>query len=327
MRYCDHGDDTYRYGNITMNFSSNIYAHADISELQNYLRERMGCISSYPEPEPLTLERLIAERENVGEECVMVGNGATELIYILAEMMQGKTYKVYYPTFSEYEKACRIHGMLMPYRSFMHDMEWICNPNNPDGRVWEKANLLHHIDAHRDTLFVIDASYEDYTLASLPSTDDYLARKNVVVLHSMTKKYCVPGLRLGYAVAQPQLIERMKALQQPWSVNAMAQEAGCFILRNSLSFLPEMNGYLDEAHRLAGAINELSGYNAEMKDTHFFLCTSERKARELKEILANRHGILIRDAGNFPELTPYHFRIAAQSKEENDRLTEVLRSL
>lgn len=319
-----HGDDAYKYPEININFSSNIYAHANIDALKEHLNAHLDCISSYPEPEPESLESIIATNEGISNENVIAGNGATEIIYMIAEMMRGKTYKVHNPTFAEYEIACRKHNMLAPYLADKHDIEWICNPNNPDGRVWEKNHLLSHVDNNADTLFVIDASYEDYTLQPLPTTTEILERKNVIAIHSMTKKHCIPGLRLGYAIGQKKAIQQLRKLRQPWSVNALAIEAGRFLLTQKPSILPPMHDYLSEANRLAQAINSIEGFTAEIKDTHFFLCTSPVPATEQKEHLALKHGILIRDASNFPTLSPYHFRIAAQNAEDNDALVKAL---
>lgn len=319
-----HGDDIYRYGNIRINFSSNIYSHADLSRLKEHLSAWMDCIGSYPEPEPEALEAMIAEREGIDRKCVVVGNGATELIYLIADMMRGGTFMVHNPTFSEYEKACRMNGMREVADSSEADVEWICNPNNPDGRVMDKTLLLKKIAEHPRTLFVIDASYEDYTLCPLPETKELLGHKNVICLHSMTKRYCIPGLRLGYAIGQRDAIERIKALHQPWSVNALAQVAGRFLLENDIWVLPPMEEYIKEAQRLAKAINSLEGFSAEISDTHFFLCKTVGNAGELKDMLARKHGILIRDASNFPTLTEHHFRIASQSIDANRALLDVL---
>lgn len=339
-----HGDDTFRYKDIRYNFSSNIYSHADLSALQDYLHSRMSCIASYPEPSPSTLEAMIAEHEGIDADCVMAGNGATELIYLIALTMRDRTFMVHQPAFAEYERASLLAGMVPCYGNVSESasdmpqgdwasnsdpaLEWICNPNNPDGSVWEKTKLLQHIDSHPRTLFAIDASYEDYTLQQLPSVQQLLERNNVIAIHSMTKRYCIPGLRLGYVIAQPELLLSLRNRQQPWSVNSLAQRAGEYLLSNKIHVLPDMELYLEEAKRLQDAINSIEGFKAMPSQTNFFLCTCQRMtATCLKEKLALDHGILIRDASNFPTLTPHHFRIAAQNNEDNESLVKALKTL
>ena len=81
-----HGDDAYRYGaQIKMDFSSNIYFGADLSGLQAHLASRFGIVGHYPEPEAVGLERMLAEKFGVPEETIMVTNGATEAIYLIAK--------------------------------------------------------------------------------------------------------------------------------------------------------------------------------------------------------------------------------------------------
>ena len=133
-----HGDDAYRYTGIRHNFSSNIFSHADLSGLKTFLSSRLGAIGTYPEPEPRALERLIAERSGVGEDCVLVTSGATEAIYMIAESWKLLPYEVSQPTFSEYADACRAADM----KQGSNGINWLCNPNNPTGSVVPKSEVL-----------------------------------------------------------------------------------------------------------------------------------------------------------------------------------------
>jgi threonine-phosphate decarboxylase len=97
-----HGDDLYRYSNITANFSSNVYNEVEHAPLWKHLKERMECMVSYPEPQPYTLEGAIAESCGVAGENVCVTNWATEAIYLIAQCFAGCTSVIFVPTFSEY---------------------------------------------------------------------------------------------------------------------------------------------------------------------------------------------------------------------------------
>lgn len=327
MRSFSHGDDIYRYKDIKMNFSSNIYSHANLSLLYEHLSHNMTAIASYPAPEADDLEHLIARKEGVNKENIVIGAGATELIYMIAQLCQGKTYSISEPTFCEYERACETNNMRR-IAGGEASLQWICNPNNPDGRVMPKAELLHIIDKLPQTLFAIDASYEDYTTEELPSAHEMLRHDNVIVLHSMTKRYCVPGLRIGYAITTEETAERLRSIRHPWSINAIAYEAVRFLIDNKIWVLPPIEEYLRETKRLHEAINNLPNFTADDTQTNFFLCKAAGiTAKKLKEHLANEYGILIRDASDFPTLSPYHFRIAAQNREDNDKLITALASL
>lgn len=311
-----HGDDIYRYDSIRLNFSSNICTQTDLSALTRHLAACLDKIRSYPEPEAYTLEHMIAEREGVDKKCVVVTNGATEAIYLLAQVYAGCTSTIAQPTFSEYEEACRIYG----HRLGEHgDLVWLCNPNNPTGTVIDERALRD------DTLlYIIDHAYEDYTDERLTSDHEAVEAGNMAMIHSMTKQYGVPGLRLGYVTTNADVAEKMRRVKQPWSVNTLALEAGMYLLAHGQR--PDTQAMLAEARRLGDKLNSIAGIKAFPTRTNFMVCTTEKgTAAELKEYLATRHGMLIRDASSFSTLTKKHFRVAAQRPEDNDELAEAIK--
>ena len=317
-----HGDDRYKYRNIRLNFSSNIPTFVDMSALEEHLRSHITAIRSYPEPSARTLEAKIAQSLGIGADEVLVTSGATEAIYLIAQAAPllspqgGNTFTVIQPTFSEYESACRMFGMKEAKDG---DVCWICNPNNPTGEVFDEAYV--RALAQRHPWLVIDRSYEDYTLATLPSLDDM---PNVICLHSMTKRYCIPGLRLGYVTASSEVIARLRKLCRPWAVNALAIEAGLWLTEHRPHWT-DIPAYLAEAQRLCSTLNTIPGLHAHDTQTNFMLCLIEKHtAAELKEHLASQQGILIRDASNFCGLSPHHFRVAAQRPEDNDELINAI---
>ena len=106
-----HGDDLYRYNNIKMNFSSNIYNGTDMSELDAYLCTRMAAIRSYPEPSAASLEQMIARECGINPDEVLVTSGAVDAIYLIAQAFRHEgTCRIQQPTFREYEDACRVFG-------------------------------------------------------------------------------------------------------------------------------------------------------------------------------------------------------------------------
>ena len=158
-------------------------------------------------------------------------------------------------------------------------------------------------------------------MAPLLLPTDVVGRDNVILLHSMTKRYAVPGLRLGYVTASPAIISLLREQYRPWAINALSLEAGKWLVQRGVTAIPDLPSYLAETQRLRAMLNEVEGIEAQDTLTNFFLCTiRQTTAAQLKEYLAHEHGILIRDASNFTGLTPHHFRIATQSPAENDAL-------
>ena len=323
-----HGDDIHGYEGISMNFSSNIYAHADITPLVEHLRGEMGKICNYPEPEALTLEAKIAEKEGVDAECVIVTNGATEAIYLAAEACRNlgiSHHHIIQPTFAEYEDACRNAGLLIQTDADEDtDAVWICNPNNPTGETIDASGIL--LLAREYSTLIIDQSYENITLYPTMTAKEAVDAGNIIQIHSMTKTCAIPGLRLGYIVTSHRYAKAIRKCMRPWSVNALAISAGHYILDNDFKAVRDIEEYLAEAQRLRNELDAIDGISVMPTDTNFMLCElSEGTAAELKKWLAKNHGILIRDASNFRTLTPCHFRIAAQSKEENNIIINAIR--
>lgn len=203
---------------------------------------------------------------------------------------------------------------------------WLCNPNNPTGSVVPKEQIVAAIEENPETVFVIDQSYGFFTKEPLLTAAEAVGYPNVVQLHSMTKRYAIPGLRLGYVTANPTLLERIRAVRMPWSVNALAIEAGLYLCEHLDTGLINLDALLAETRRLREALNALPGLSAEPTQTHFFLChLAEGSAADLKQWLAERHGILIRDASNFEGLDAGHFRIATQTAVENEALVAAVK--
>ena len=329
-----HGDDTWRYGDaIKMNFSSNIYQKADLSELKAFLASRLDVIGHYPEPEPKELEELIAEKLGIPANMLMVTSGANEAIYLIAQLYSGWTSIIPQPTYHEYADACKMFGHVISYER-TDDLEvlsqdriyWLCNPDNPTGNVLLKALLAYVIRKNPRFLYVIDESYADYTLQPRLQPKAMLDCYNVMFIRSMSKKYCVPGLRLGYVAASPIIIDRLRAIRQPWTVNALAIEAGKYLVEHDPQVLPDMEAYIAEAQRLKAGLEAIEGLMVMDTQTHYMLVNIDwSNVPDLKSWLVEHYGILIRDASNFHGLDDHCFRVAAQTPEENDALLSAIK--
>ena len=320
-----HGDDIYQYSGIRCNFSSNISPLIDTSPLRQHLAERLTLINHYPEPDAYSLEVLIAAKHGISSNEVLVTSGATDAIYLIAQTLRDEgSFAVKRPTFSEYADACRMYGYEEAPKAGA--IRWLCNPNNPTGelRTTDTIKVL----SHRHHWLIIDQSYEDYTWEPLLSAQTAIDMQNVIVIHSMTKRFAIPGLRLGYIVAPSTVIDRLRANYRPWAVNALAIEAGRWLLDHEDPYYrEEMKLLLSQAKYLQERLRGIFGIHVYPSSTNFMLCSIQHStAAELKEYLLSQHGFLIRDASNFEGLSACHFRIATQLPEFNDELVEAIRT-
>ena len=288
-----HGDDLFRFnGKVQINFSTNIPQNVNHDGLLEHLHECGAIFRNYPEPEPKSVEQHLATINGVSSENIIVTNGATEAIYLLAHLFEGKKSAIIVPTFREYQDAAGVFAHSISYLHSMTEIEgtdadvvWLCNPNNPTGQIFDRDDLL---------------------------------AENLVFLYSLTKQFMIPGLRIGYAIGPVRLFNALRRLRMPWSVNSLAIEAAHFLLNNNDGIHIDRQTLHEEALQLSDALTE-SGIEVEPTDCNFLLARLPYKsASELKAWMVENYGILIRDASNFEGLTPSHFRIAAQSRAEND---------
>ena len=349
-----HGDDIYKYKDIRINFSSNVYNHFCHDGLYAHLASRMDCIRNYPPPTPSELEKEIASLHDISPDEVIVTNGATEAIYLIAQAFSEYTSQILQPTFTEYEDACKQYqkppspprGSLLyttdpskwdtllkelllskelPLGGLGGFLFWLCNPNNPTGQVIPKHILESAIASHPDTIFIIDESYAPFTMQPLVSTS-MSGAQNVLLLHSMTKEFAIPGLRLGYITGSAALLSRVRKCRMPWAVNQLAIEAGHYLLAHKSDYALDLPALMAERERMARELSAIDGITVYPSNTHILLCRIEgTTAAKLKDYLVNNYGILIRDASNFRGLDEHFFRIAVQTPEEDNQLLNILK--
>jgi len=329
-----HGDDFYNATSVevTSNFSSNVWHGANLDKLKEHLITQFDKLNCYPEPDAGSLKRLLARRFELKDENVLITNGSTTAFYLIAQAWKGAHSTILVPSFSEYEDACRLYGHEIAFFSTSEDLSnlslegqdfcWICNPNNPDGKLIHRTELLKLIAANKNTTFIIDQSYTAFTTEEMLKPSDIKAHKNLILIHSISKAHNVPGLRVGYIIAQPAVIKEVTKYVIPWSVNALAIEASKYILIHPAQFTLPIRKWQRETAEFIYQLNKLDGLEVIPTGTTFFLIRLKKgTAAELKKYLLKHKGILIRDASNFRGLDETYIRLSTQSSQENETLT------
>ena len=328
-----HGDDIFSFPGIKHNFSSNIVCRKDLDALYKHLSGIMPQVCSYPEPDASSLAVAWAASMGIRADALCVTNGATEAIYLIAQVYSESNSVMFVPTFSEYADACRInrHKITEAYSESGLKVTdgglcWLCNPNNPTGKVWDHSWLTSLIEDNPGCIFIIDQSYAPYTHEKVVDVRWAIQQPNVLILHSMTKQFGIPGLRIGGVSGNPKLIKQLSLFRMPWSVNVLAVEAGKFLLSNRDLYRFDAAELICERERVASEFTKTGLIEVWPSDSNMLLSKLRMgKAQALKDFLAVEKGILIRDASNFTGLDESCFRIAVQSPEENDLLIQAIR--
>lgn len=328
-----HGDDAYRYKQeILTDFSTNVWYGREPAGLQEHIFTHWQAINKYPEVLAESLARKISLHHGLDASQVLITNGTTESIYLIAQAYAKSQTTIAIPAFAEYEDACRMHHhhvQFVPQANIHAGMQtaaglfFICNPNNPTGHVFTQLNEL--IKTNPQTLFVIDEAFIEFTinvpsLLALINTFD-----NLIIMRSLTKAFSIPGLRLGYMAANARVISTLLGCKMPWSVNAIAIEAGHYIFDHYAAAALPLTQLFNDKEQLLQQLRHLS-FTIDNSHTHFFLARMPfGTARQLKEYLIEKHGLLIRDASNFRGLTEQDIRIATLTKHKNELLTDALK--
>lgn len=332
-----HGDDFYNSQHeIKINFSSNVWHGANLEKLKEHLGEQFDKLTRYPEPDAATLKRLLARRYEIKDDNIVVTNGSITAFYLVAQAWKGAKSTIFIPSFSEYEDACRLHGHEVSFFPNAEDLSalslegqdfcWICNPNNPDGRLIHRSELLALIAANRQTTFVIDQAYVAFTTEELLKPSDVRNHPNLILVQSISKAYNIPGLRVGYLIASPEKTEEIHKYLIPWSVNAFAIEASKYILIHPAQFTLPIRKWQRDTADLIYQLNKLDGLEVQPTSTTFFLVRLKKgTAAALKQFLLDEYGILIRDASNFRGLDETYIRISTQTTAENRILVDAIR--
>ena len=326
-----------------LDFSASVNAYGPPPGIREALTA--ADITRYPDRHATALRQAIAEREGLTPDQVLAGNGAAQLIWLvaLAYLRPGDTTLVIGPTFGEYRVASQLMGarvviwradrarafapdpdeLLTALRSHRPRLVWLCNPNNPTGVYLDRDALSRLREAAPDALWAIDEAYRPFVAEPWPSVP-LIPDGRVVLLRSLTKEYALPGVRLGYALADASIIEVLARAQPPWSVNALAQAAGLAALADQAHVAATVARLREEAQRLRAGL-QAQGWTVLPTRTHFFL-VHVGDATAVRARLLREHRIQVRDCTSFG--LPEWIRVAARRPEENDRLLaamEVLR--
>jgi hypothetical protein len=206
------------------------------------------------------------------------------------------------------------------------ELVYLGQPNNPTGMICAPADLRALAREHPENLFVVDESFFDFAEEADSLASDRPG--NVVVLRSMTKFYAVPGMRVGYAVAEPGLASAIRDYLPPWSLNCFAER----FAREALSdedYAERTRRFVAEQREdLLRGIDEIDELRSFPGEANFVLAKIESgdlDAPELHERMLS-HAIAIRPCGNFAGLDDRFFRVAVGTEEGNERLMAALRS-
>ncbi len=335
-----HGGDIYG-APINLDFSANTNPLGTPARVVEAVQRSALQMHRYPDPYCRELVQAISAFEDVPKEYVLCGNGAAELIYAYCEAVSPRRAVELAPTFSEYglglrRISCRVERYTLQQacgfeltEDFLRylteekpDAVFLCNPNNPTGKLIDKQLLqdILGLCEKQNTYLFVDECFLDLTDEG-ESLKDFLADyPMLLILKAFTKSYGMAGVRLGYCLSSNgALLGKMATAVQPWNVSSLAQAAGVAALGEQ-QFLQDTRALIR---------TERSWLKAQLEHCGFWVCPSQanfllfRGPEELHTRLKDRK-IAIRNCDNYYGLGAGWYRIAVKLHHENQMLMDAI---
>lgn len=328
-----------------LDYSSNMNPWGPPKVVEDLFKQQWHKIVQYPDPAVRDLRSKLSHTYDVPEDCILVGNGAAELIDLVVRMIRPDVTAVTAPSFSEYEEAAHkvdsgiVHIPLLEKNDFelqtehveqaleQSNLVFLGHPNNPDGNLLPPSVMQMLQSSSKQV--IIDEAFMDF----IPNEDEFSMLKHAAqseslyVVRSMTKFFAVPGIRLGFIVAHPKRIEQLKQLQVQWSVNYMAQLIGTAVL-DEREYIASTRAWLQEERPWFIEQLQEIGLKVYPSETNYVLFSLPQgwTIQALQQRLGHR-GILVRDASLFPGLDTSYGRLAIRLRADNMKLISILKEV
>ena len=328
-----------------LDFSSNVNPLGYPDVIKNTFKKNLPLISIYPDPDSNELRNSLQNYTGISKDQIIVGNGATEIIYNFSKaFLKKQKILIPVPTFSEYESASKLSGASITFFKTMNinnDVSrlldslrnnkcvFLCNPNNPTGIVTKKKIMKKILQSayEKSIMVFLDECFIELVPSKNESVIAYLKEfDNLFILRSLTKSFGLAGMRVGYGLGSKKMIEILNKIKIPWNVNGVAQQIASKALLDK-TFLSKTRKLIKkESQFLAKSISNIDGFTCYESDTNFILIKSKIPSSVIQKKLLKKN-ILIRDCNSFRGLDKNHIRIAVKTRKENLRLVGALKNI
>lgn len=334
-----------RIGEVT-DFSASINPLGMSPMAVRAIQENLSSLVHYPDRNCTELRNALARRHDLNIDQILIGNGSMELIHLLPKALRLERVLIPAPSFSEYEAAATLAGCAIRFltlrveENFMirstdliKEMEqgvdavFLCNPNNPTGLLLQETEILTVLEMAKEEgiRIILDEAFVDYAerASMIRETDRY---PNLIIIRSFTKFYGMPGLRVGYLVANEAVISNLEKFKPPWSVNHLATAAATASLMDE-SYIEESRRLIEnERAYLSRVLSEIPGVTVFPSSANYLLLKLSEVSFQMKAVENSlaREKILVRSCGSFRGLSEWYIRVAVRSRADNQRLVRLL---
>ena len=325
-----------------LDFSANINPLGPPPSIQKNWESFFQGIGQYPDPHTAFIKRKLAEREAMSEEEILIGNGGSQIISLVGRLLAGKRVLIVEPAFSEYEKACQVNDCDLSYfqleegweidfealreRLSYVDAMFLCNPSNPTGLYYSQEVILPILIEceKQNCLLILDEAFHDFVMDYEPMAPLIKDYKNLILLRSLTKMFSIPGLRLGYVIANCEIIAKLSDYQPHWSVNSVALAIGNLCIEED-KYIENTVQFITSERKALVTFYEENGFEVSPSKVNFYLLRDSQLIDQypLFQWLLQK-GIVPRHTFNFPGLDGRWLRFAIRTSAENRKLMEAV---
>jgi threonine-phosphate decarboxylase len=304
-------------------------------------------LAFYPAPYADLLSDRIADWIGISADHVLVGNGSTQLIYLLARVMRWQRPVVVTPTFSEISNALILvaaapHAIELSRERDLNlrlddvtralkagaDVILLGRPNSPTGAMvsFDQATTIAVECARFGAHCVFDEAFIDFSADSRSMAQLVPHAPNVIVLRSMTKIFAIPGLRLGFVVAAAPSIARLRAMLEPWSVNAVAERVGIACVGVADEYIERTRELIArERGYLSGSLARNRHLRVFPSAANFLMLAALEDGANLFGAFMLRRAIAVRDLRSLPGGGPGLYRVGIRNHHDNERMVAAAR--
>jgi len=300
-------------------------------------------LNRYPDASAFYLKKKLSGALGVETSNIILGNGSNEIIefVVRAYLNEGEEVILADPTFLIYRIVVAIQGgkaVEVPLKDFTYDLlamkkaitpntkiVFIANPNNPTGTSVGKKTLDEFLkDLPKNIIVVVDEAYNEFVeREDFPKGLEYVDKGNVVVLRTFSKAHGLSGLRIGYGVARPELIEYMEKVRQPFNINSIAQAAALASFEDE-AFIKKTRDLVLKQKRLICKALDKMGIGYVKSDTNFILIDTKQNGKEIFDAML-KEGVIVRDMAAY-KLNNY-IRVTIGMPEENKKFLKALEKI
>ena len=313
------------------------------------LGSRLREILTYYPSSADTITAELCQLLGLNPQTVAMGNGSTELITWIDHLLVRESLAVPVPTFGRWtdqpmETGKRVDMLLLPEaRGFALDpasfvqfirtrgsrVAVICNPNNPDGGLLPRQQVLSLLDQLQDLdLVVVDESFLEFADegAETSVAAEAVLRTNVIVLRSLGKNFGLHGVRFGYLVANPGLAGKVRAALPKWNLNSFAETVVFMLKEHRQEYAESLLRVSRDRQEMIWRLSQLPGLTVYPSQGNFVYVRLPEGADGgvLRDRLLAEHAVLIRECGNKIGSSSRFVRLVVRPEQDAERLVSAM---